>query len=203
MTTTSVAEDNAPPARECGACQVCCSVTTIDLPEIQKVSGSPCRHSLGGTCAIYDSRPGVCRSFYCGWRLSRDFPDDWRPDLSGIFTVLEDNPVPQFQPIAVAIYLVGDPLETVRKPDFIDFVVKNIRRRVALYLVLPAGRGMLAPRLPLNIRPVMEAAAKSPFEVGRALEATLKQLMAHPTTAYVMKNRGNDFSDIGDPYVSD
>lgn len=186
-------EDRAPPSRTCGECQVCCKVTTIDLPEIQKESGAFCRHGLGGGCGIYDTRPQVCRAFYCGWRLSRDFPDDWRPDRSGIFAVLENSAFAGFQPVAVAVYLLENPSEIVRQSDFIQFIVTNVRRRVPLYLVLPGGRGMLAPRLPLNIPSVLAAAGKSGTEMADVLEGLLKRLAAYPPAPYVMKNRGRDY----------
>jgi hypothetical protein len=179
--------------RECAECQVCCITPTIDSADIQKDCNSRCRHLQGG-CDIYETRPQVCRSFYCGWRRSNDFPDDWRPDQSGIFAVLEVNTLPQFKPLAVALHLVGNPLKTVRRPDFIDFVVKNVRSDVALYLMLPRGKGMLSARLPLNNPPIMAAAAMSRADVRIVLEMLLKRLVAHPTTPYAMENRGHDVS---------
>jgi len=180
--------------RECGECQVCCIVPTIDAPDIQKDCGSSCRNSLQGGCGIYETRPEVCRIFYCGWRRSGDFPDDWRPDQSGIFAVLEVNTLPQFKPLAVALHLVGNPLKTVRRPDFIDFVIKNVRSDVALYLMLPKGKGMLSARLPLNNPPIKEAAARSRADVKNVLELLLKRLVDFGTAPYAMENNGHDVS---------
>jgi hypothetical protein len=90
--------------------------------------------------------------------------------------------LPQYAPLAVALNLVGNPLKTIRRPDFIDFVIKNVRGNVALYLVLPGAKGMLSARLPLNNPPIMEAAAKSRTDVKIVLELLLKRLVAHPTT---------------------
>jgi hypothetical protein len=181
-------------ARECGECQACCITPVIDSPDIQKTCGSPCLHSTHGGCDIYETRPQACRIFYCGWRRSRDFPDDWRPDQSGIFAILEVNKLPQFKPLAIALNLVGNPLKTVRRPDFIDFVVKSVRNSVVVYLVLPGRKGMLSARLQLNNPLIMEAAAKSRADVRIVLEMVLKRLVAHPTTSYVMENSGHDVS---------
>jgi hypothetical protein len=181
-------------ARACGECQVCCVTPTIDSPGMQKTSNSPCRHSLGGGCDTYETRPQDCRVFFCGWRRSRDFPEDWRPDRTGIFAILEVNKLPQYRPLAIALHLVGNPLKTIRRPDFIDFVIKNVRGNVAVYLMLPKGRGMLSARLQLNNPPVMEAAAKSRGDVKIVLEMLLKRLMAHPSTSYAMENHGHDVS---------
>jgi hypothetical protein len=179
--------------RECGECQVCCIITTIDLPEIQKTSGAPCRHSLKGGCDIYEARPHVCRTFYCGWRRSTGFPADWRPDLSDIFAVLEDHKVPQFGPIAVILYLTGDPLKTVRREDFIDFVIRQVGNRVPVYLQLPRARGSLGARVALNIREISEAIARSRADVTMVLEMLVKRLEEHPVTPYRMQHSGNDF----------
>jgi hypothetical protein len=181
-------------ARACGECQACCITPTIDSADIQKDCNSPCQHSLTGGCDIYETRPQPCRIFYCGWRRSRDFPEDWRPDRSGVLAILEINKLPQYAPFAVALNLVGNPLKTIRRPDFIDFVITNVRRNVALYLMLPGGRGMLSARLQLNNPPIMEAAAKSRTEVKTVLEMLLKRLQAHPVTPYVMEHHGHDVS---------
>jgi len=90
-------KDDLVPGRECGECQVCCIMPSIDKPQIQKVSGSPCRHSLKGGCDIYEGRPDVCRAFFCGWRRLAGLPDDWRPDKSGVFALTEVNELPQFE----------------------------------------------------------------------------------------------------------
>ena len=60
--------------RECGSCQVCCIAPSIDNPDIQKMAGSPCRHSLQGGCSIYEDRPEVCRTFFAAGGGLRAFP---------------------------------------------------------------------------------------------------------------------------------
>ena len=182
------------PSRECGACQLCCVVPAIDTPEIQKRAGSPCRHSLRGGCDIYQTRPEPCRAFFCGWRRSRDFPDDWRPDRSGVLAVLEINEQPQFQSLAAALHLVGNPLKTVRRPDFLDFVAKSIRNNIALYLMLPTGPGMQSARMSLNNPRLTAAATKSRAEVKAVLEQMLKMMAAYQAAPHPMKHHGHDVS---------
>ena len=79
------------PGRDCGGCTVCCVWPSINKPEIQKVSGAACRHCSGGGCAINQSRPPVCRSYYCAWRTVDIFDDAWRPDKSGVLAYVERN----------------------------------------------------------------------------------------------------------------
>ena len=70
--------------RDCGNCTVCCVAPNIDKPEIQKLSGAACRHRTAGGCAIYESRPFLCRRFYCVWRTVDIFGEAWRPGKSGV-----------------------------------------------------------------------------------------------------------------------
>jgi hypothetical protein len=187
-------KDDLVTERECGECQVCCIMPSIDKPQIQKVSGSPCCHSLKGGCGIYESRPDVCRAFFCGWRRLAGVPGDWRPDKSGVFALVEVNELPQFEFLALALILTGNPLRTIRRADFIDFVIRNVRNNVALHLMLPGARGDKAARLQLNNPPIMEAAAKSRGDVKTVLEKSLKKLQAFASTPNVMQHAGQDFS---------
>ena len=180
------------PERQCGDCQVCCVAMSIDYPDIQKMPGSACRHSLKGGCDIYDSRPHVCRVFFCGWRRLSDIPADWRPDQSGILVIGETNHQPQFQPLALTLFLTGNPLKTIRRTDFLDFVIRKLRSRVALYLMLPGGKGMKSARLQLNA-PLMESHARSRSEVKEMLELSLKTHQALPPEPHVMEHGGQDF----------
>jgi hypothetical protein len=182
------------PGRECGDCKVCCVTLSIDTPEIQKLAASPCRHSLRGGCDIYETRPPVCRAFFCGWRRSAAFPENWRPDTSGVFAVLEENIDPRWGPLGVALKLLSDPIGIVRQPAFIDFVIRNLSNNIALYLMLPGPKGMQSPRVSLNNPSMMEAAARSPADVGALLEGLVARLAAHPFTPHAMEYRGRDVS---------
>ena len=74
------------------------------------------------------------------------------------------------------------------------FVVRNVRKQVALYLVLP-GRTARCPRACRSTNPlIIEAAAKSRADVKIVLEMLLKRLEARPRPPYVMENSGNDVS---------
>jgi hypothetical protein len=67
--------------RECGHCDVCCTVGGV--PEIEKEPYQKCVHQCG-KCAIFgeESRPRVCNTFECSWL--RGFGNDSdRPDLIG------------------------------------------------------------------------------------------------------------------------
>jgi hypothetical protein len=181
--------------RACGGCEVCCIVPPIDKPEIQKSSGSACRHCANGGCDVYEARPQVCRSFYCAWRRTEQFPEDWRPDKSGIFAEIEINVAPPFRPLGFSLMLVGNPLKIVRQPDFIDFVAGNVRNNVAVFMGLPGPKGKQAVRLPLNTRELQDAiAAQSRTQVKSVLENMLRRLAAHECIPLVIMNKGHDVS---------
>jgi hypothetical protein len=75
--------------RECGECNVCCVDLTIDDPALQKPQGVRCPNAMADNgCAIYDSRPDTCRTFFCGWRMLRWVKPTLRPDTSGVLVTL-------------------------------------------------------------------------------------------------------------------
>ena len=147
------------PGRECGDCTVCCVVPNIDKPEIQKLSGARCRHCTGGGCAIYDSRPPVCRAFYCAWRTVDIFErglaarqirragagGDRRH--SGAFRTFHRH-----RPDAG-----GQCHKIVRQKWFQDFVVTGVMNSVPLFLSLPGPRGHQAATVFLNNEQMLDA----------------------------------------------
>ena len=73
--------------RECGGCVMCCKV--FPIPETGKPEFGLCPQAREGEgCAAHDARPGVCRDFFCAWRLDASLDDSWRPDVAGF--VLHD-----------------------------------------------------------------------------------------------------------------
>jgi hypothetical protein len=72
----------------CGSCTLCCTVMRVAMepPKAEHSTCSQCTH-LG--CAIYDTRPDVCRGFQCLWLASQSLeayrlPPDMRPDRAGV-----------------------------------------------------------------------------------------------------------------------
>lgn len=83
----SDAEDSPVPlvaGRSCGSCIACCVTPRIDSASFNKPANSLCPHCTGTACAIYQTRPAPCRSFFCAWRQSEQMDDSWRPDRSGV-----------------------------------------------------------------------------------------------------------------------
>jgi hypothetical protein len=186
------------PGRDCGACTLCCTVPAIDKPELQKVSMATCRHCDKGTgCTIYETRPEICRTYFCAWRRLDIFSDDWRPDLSGVYAELDGEDIPpQFDSsVGINLILVGNPLKAIREPRFIDFVSHGVANNIPLFLSLPGPRGRHCSRLILNTKEYFAAAQRSRADARAELELTLRRLRNAPEpAAHVMKYSGNDVS---------
>ena len=61
---------------------MCCIV--LEIEELKKPAGPACPNCVGGGgCAIYASRPQVCRDFECEWLTERSLPRPLRPDRIG------------------------------------------------------------------------------------------------------------------------
>ena len=74
----------------CGSCNQCCKLTTI--PELNKPAGQWCKLvQIGVGCGDYENRPGACRAFECCWLQNQTWPDDMRPDQSGLVFFTPDG----------------------------------------------------------------------------------------------------------------
>jgi hypothetical protein len=182
------------PGRSCGSCTVCCVAPNIDKPEIQKVSGAACRHCLGGGCAIYETRPPVCRAFYCAWRTVDIFDESWRPDKSGVLAQVETEGIPEHFELStgIGLMLVGNPNRIVRQKWFQDFVETGVMNSVPLFLSLPGPRGYQAATVFLNTAEMLEAIKG--HAIKDALEAVLRILKTWDFKPATITNTGNDVS---------
>jgi hypothetical protein len=182
------------PGRDCGGCTVCCVFPTINKPEIQKQSGARCRHCHETGCGVYDSRPPVCRAYFCAWRTVDIFGEDWRPDKSGVLPYVETEGIAEAFDLAtgIGLMLVGNPLKIVRQKWFQDFIETGVMSSVPLFLSLPGPRGHQAATVSLNNEEMLEA-----IRVGRvkeALEAVLRILRNWDFQPAKITYSGNDVS---------
>jgi hypothetical protein len=75
---------------------MCCSA--LEIADLQKPAGPLCRHNTGCACVIYAQRPQVCRDFECEWLMSRDLPQRFRPDRTGVI-LMEDADVDEYRAV--------------------------------------------------------------------------------------------------------
>lgn len=90
--------------RTCGECSACCTNLKIDDGNFKKSADVRCPHLISSVgCGIYQTRPAVCKAWYCAWRFMGQLGDEWRPDHSGIIIRFHHTGGLVFQPIRDAV----------------------------------------------------------------------------------------------------
>lgn len=132
--------------KTCGPCQVCCVALKIKTPQLRKDAQIPCPHLVAKGCGIYESRPPVCRSFLCGWRLMPELDASWRPDVSGVMLL----PVPEAQiPKAYRaagpgwVLVISDASKAIT-PKLARLAAGMVKRHAAVFL------SVMTPRIQMN-----------------------------------------------------
>lgn len=139
------------PGRECGECNVCCVVLTIDDAELRKPQGYRCRNTLPDkSCAIYERRPNTCRDFNCGWRLLKWVREGLRPDKSGVLVRLQyergrDGGPPR---LGVIISLLTN--ASLRAEGLAETVAAAVAAKVPLHLHIPGPPGYTGGHARIN-----------------------------------------------------
>lgn len=166
-------------ARQCGTCTVCCKILPVATKQLNKTANVLCRHCEEGRgCRIYETRPVVCRGFYCEWLLNPQIPATWRPDKSGIFIEriarqhIEGIPKTYAADYAISFMLIRP--EAIDRPAVIETIAEYVARRVAIFLTIPGPPGYLPAQLFLN--EFMETAVAKRDSAG--MMVTLRQAFA-------------------------
>lgn len=147
------AHDRLVPERGCGACTVCCKTLKIDAPELKKLAGVLCQHcSQGVGCKIYESRPQVCKGWYCGWRRMQHLSDDWRPDRCGVLICLvgagEGIP-PEFPQLGLKFDVMESP-DVLNWDPLLKYIGFEIARGTPVFLGTPVPVGYERRKVFLN-----------------------------------------------------
>ncbi len=138
-------------ARNCGSCGVCCKVLRIDAPELQKSAGEWCPNCQPGKgCAIYDSRPAVCRDYRCVWLATDFLPEDARPDKLKVMFSVEPNPLASRpgKVCAVARSLGG--AEIYERPTVLAAIATLIRAGLDVHLSWGETKTLVIPHFGLG-----------------------------------------------------
>jgi hypothetical protein len=155
--------DNLVSGRECGACTVCCKTLKINVPELKKLAAVLCDHCIEGAgCRIYETRPPVCKGWYCGWRRMPYLSDDWRPDRCGVLIDIvggEGQGIPAGFPQVGLKFDVVDSPRVLNWDPLIRFIGSEIARGRPVFLGVPAPVGYERRKIFLN--PLMADAVAS------------------------------------------
>src|ERR1700760_2179500 len=120
------------PGRACGDCHVCCIAPRIDDVALQKPAGAVCPNLGEGGCTIYETRPGTCRSWLCGWRLQAELDDSWRPDLRGVFLMPQMQPTDGFRSMGYTMQVTSRAV--LAEPEVLNKLCGFIAGATPIYL---------------------------------------------------------------------
>ena len=139
------------PGRECGSCNVCCYALTIDDPDMQKPQGYRCRNTLPDKgCAIYETRPQTCRSFFCGWRILKWVPNTLQPDQSGVLVRLHNEVAREtgVRTLGVVVTLLDG--SALKAEGLAETVAAAVAAQIPVYLHVPGPPGHTASQARIN-----------------------------------------------------
>jgi hypothetical protein len=137
--------------RECGSCNVCCVALTIDDPALQKPQGYRCKNARrDNSCAIYETRPRTCRTFFCGWRMLKWVRAPLRPDTSGVLVRLhkEISKSTGAETLGIAITLLTG--AALKADGLAETVSAGVAANVPVYLQLPGPPGYTSSSARIN-----------------------------------------------------
>lgn len=137
-------QDLLVPGRNCDECTVCCTSLRIEEPELMKKADVPCPHlSCERGCSIYNERPGVCRTWYCGWRILPFLKADMRPDRAGVL-IRTDASNYTFQPVS------REDASKLLEMNVMNAIASLVANDFNVYLSVPTRPGFTNALMPLN-----------------------------------------------------
>lgn len=134
-------------SRPCGDCAACCTVLNVDEPDLVKPAGETCMNCTGTGCAIYDTRPAICREWNCVWRRIDTMPLATRPDQCGVIFTIDRQPTPQT--VFDRLYFVGraiDEPEKLKKQPVLDIAQMLAHGPLPIFASWGEQRAMIYPR---------------------------------------------------------
>jgi hypothetical protein len=140
------------PGRECGACSMCCSILAVHEDGVDTKYGETCEHSRNHRgCAIYETRPGVCKTWSCLWRLGI-LPPELRPDK--VKAVLEVQAAPDDR--CIVVHVKPKHKGVWRQDGALRDYLKQVRRTMlAVIIVCGHERFLIGEPWQYQIKPEM------------------------------------------------
>jgi hypothetical protein len=137
--------------RECGTCTACCTALTIDEPELQKLPGYTCLNCrLGAGCAIYETRPNLCREWYCAWRRLDWIAETLRPDRSGVLIIPLRQDIPPECTAGFGLDFLVLNHAALQAEGLPEALAKSVGDNIATFLSVPRDQGHRSIRAFLN-----------------------------------------------------
>jgi len=131
--------------RSCDGCVKCCEGWLEgDVRGHKMSSGKPCfylsSNSLG--CAEYDDRPkDPCRDYRCVWLEDETFPDELKPNASGILVTKRQTFLPGDVGMQRADYYEVKSASSSISPDAWDSVLSWLKSKQFHVVVVDSAQG--------------------------------------------------------------
>ena len=137
--------------RECGSCNVCCVALTINDPELQKLQGHRCRNARpDNSCAIYETRPQTCRTYYCGWRRLKWIRETLRPDRSGVLVRQHNIVSKETRTYRQGVIFTLLTAAALKADGLAESVAAAVAADVPVFLHVPGPPGHTASQVQIN-----------------------------------------------------
>jgi len=191
--------DPSPPlveGRSCGACGVCCLVLTVREPDLQKLPGHRCPHSREHDgCAVYATRPRICRGYYCGWRTMKWVRPTLRPDISHVLV----NPVyglpqPDMAPRDAVGFILLSPA-ALDAEGLAESVAAAVAADVPTFITTPGPPGFAGPEIQLNELLAMAVWTRDKAALLRALRRYHDECQSGPFVPSEIEGALQDLRD--------
>ena len=138
-------------SRACGACNVCCVALTIDDPELQKLQGYRCRNAQkDNSCAIYDTRPDTCRTFFCGWRQLKWVRETLRPDISGVLVRRHNEVSTATGAVRAGVMVTLLDRRALKAEGLAETVAAAVAGDIPVFLHIPGPPGRTSATVKIN-----------------------------------------------------
>jgi len=167
--------------RECGACTACCRELPINDPELKKAPGILCVYCVEDKgCGIHETRPQVCRVWFCGWRQMPQLDDGWRPDRCEIIITGAVQDIPAGYPReGLSFELVGS-LERITWPPLVQAISALIANSVPVFLSVRGAPGYVSGHVFLNDELSGVIALGDPEKIAHMLRGALQACVDIP-----------------------
>ena len=164
--------------RNCGSCTACCTVKAIAAPGLIKAPGVTCGHCDKSGCTVYETRPAVCRDYFCGYIATDWLSDRQRPDRSGVMIDLDAEAAHEGYDRAVTVHVFKDASRVLVSP-FPELIGSLIDGGQAVFLSRPGPPGSMNALMLLNPGLGQAAARGDTAAIRTGLGEALARLDAH------------------------
>jgi hypothetical protein len=168
--------------KSCGACSVCCKDLMFEMDGALKPAGVLCPHAAPPRgCSIHQTRPPLCRAYFCGWHYLPSLGEEWRPEQCEVLISLR---APDGMMDGIDFTLLGGRERLLWLP-LVRYLATLIADGDPVYLSLPGAPGYQSPWVFLSAIPALKdaIARRDLGATTAALEAALQVCLDYPKTA--------------------